>query len=286
MRKVEDLLGWLSSRGGIARTADAIAAGFTPHAMRSAVDRGSVERVRRSWLAVPGCAPDLRRAAAAGGRLTCLTQARRLGLWTPEHAELHLAVASTASRIAADGVRLHWSQGPSPVGVGVLEDPIVNVLSHVARCVAVDEALPVWESAIRRKLVAAEVLERVEWKSTPARRLADMASTQSDSGIETRFLLLMRSIGVAVRQQVWIDGHPVDGLIGECLAVQLDGFEHHRAKDRRRDLRADARLVLRGYSVLRFDYVQVMFQPDSVIAIISAAIAQGQHRRHGGRRRA
>ncbi len=88
----------------------------------------------------------------------------------------------------------------------------------------------------------------------------------------------MRSIGVAVRQQVWIDGHPIDGLIGAHLAVQLDGFAHHQAEDRRRDLHADARLVLRGYTVLRFDYVQVLMTPEHVIAVISAALAQGLHR--------
>jgi hypothetical protein len=66
-----------------------------------------------------------------------------------------------------------------------------------------------------------------------------------------------------------IDGHPVDGLIGEHLVVQIDGFSHHRAEQRRRDLRAGARLVLRGYTVLRFDYVQVLLAPDEVIGTIS-----------------
>ena len=59
--------------------------------------------------------------------------------------------------------------------------------------------------------------------------------------------------------------------------VQLDGFAHHRGADRRRDLRADARLVLRGYTVLRFDFVQVLFHPDEVVATIALAMAQGLH---------
>ncbi|WP_235566915.1 endonuclease domain-containing protein [Microbacterium sp. Root180] len=88
---------------------------------------------------------------------------------------------------------------------------------------------------------------------------------------------LMHGIGVKVRQQVWIDGHPVDGLIGERLVVQVDGFEHHRAADRRRDIAADARLMLRGFHVLRFDYVQILFHPEQVISVIQTAIAQRRH---------
>lgn len=56
------------------------------------------------------------------------------------------------------------------------------------------------------------------------------------------------------------------------------GFAHHRAADRRRDLRHDAELALRGYTVLRFDYFQVLFAADDVIAAVSTAIAQGLHR--------
>ena len=106
-----------------------------------------------------------------------------------------------------------------------------------------------------------------------------MASVLSDSGVESHFTDLMRSVGVQVRQQVWIDGHPLDGLIGRALAIQLDGFAHHSsAKDRRRDLRADARLTLLGYTVIRFDYQQVLFDRSHVIDTVLTAIAQGLDR--------
>jgi len=99
-----------------------------------------------------------------------------------------------------------------------------------------------------------------------------------DSGVETEFLLLMKAIGIGVRQQVWIDRRPVDALIGEKLVVQLDGFEHHSsAPARRRDIQADARLRLRGFTVLRFDYYQVFFRPELVQDLVLAAVAQGLH---------
>ena len=173
---------------------------------------------------------------------------------------------------------MHWAKAPAPTAKGALCDGIVNILFHVARCVPPKDALAVWESALRQRRTDAATLARVEWRSESARRLSASASVLSDSGVETRFLLLMRSIGVAVRQQVRLLGHPVDGLIGELLVVQLDGFAHHQAADRRRDLRHDAELVLRGYTVLRFDYYQVLFAPHEVLQAISTAIAQGLHR--------
>ena len=104
-----------------------------------------------------------------------------------------------------------------------------------------------------------------------------MASLLSDSGLETLFIARLRGLPLRVRQQVRIDGHPVDALIGERLVVQLDGFAHHRADERRRDLRADARLALRGYTVLRFDYQQVLFDWPFVEGAVLTAVAQGLH---------
>lgn len=117
----------------------------------------------------------------------------------------------------------------------------------------------------------------VRWGSARARAYATAAGHISDSGLETHFRELMASIGVAIRQQVWIDGHPVDALIGDSLVVQIDGFAYHRSADRRRDLRQDARLILRGYTVLRFDYVQVLFEPEYVIETVRTAMAQHRH---------
>ena len=164
-----------------------------------------------------------------------------------------------------------------PVSRYATSDPVVNVLAPVAECQAQRDALAVWESALRAGAVDRGVLEGVRWRRAVARRFASTASSLSDSGLETRFVLLMRSLGITVRQQVWIDGHPIDGVVRGRLLVQLDGFEHHRAADRRRDLRADARLALRGYTVLRFDRYQVLFSPDEVVDSVTTAIAQGLH---------
>ena len=212
------------------------------------------------------------------GRVTCVTAAEGLGLWVPRSELIHVWVPSTASRVGGSGVRLHRAAPPVPIARTDPDEPVLNVLFHTARCLPHVDALAVWESALRLRKVDADIVRAVRWRSTRASRFARVATQLSDSGLETHFRELMLSIGVRVRQQVWIDGHPVDGLIGECLAVQIDGFAFHQSPaDRRRDLRQDARLVLRGYTVLRFDYMQILFDPQDVIETIRAALAQGRH---------
>ena len=276
---------WMRQHHDVAHSSAVRNAGYGIQEVRTAIDAGTITRVRRSWLVGRACSAERRQAARAGGRISCLTAARELGLWTPESTHTHIAVAGTASRIGNPHLTVHWARGPIAVPSRSAEEPVLNVLFHTARCQEPERAALVWESALRTGLLSAAEIERVAWHSDRAQRLADVASSLSDSGLETRFLWIMREIGVVVRQQVWIDGHPVDALIGERLVVQSDGFAHHStAKDRRRDIRADARLVLLGYTVLRFDYQQLLFDPAGVQSTIRMAMAQGLHVRETRKR--
>ncbi|WP_137846049.1 DUF559 domain-containing protein [Microbacterium sp. 2FI] len=279
----DELIVWLKKRHGVAHSSDARAAGFTVYDIAGAVEGGQLQRIRRSWLVTPDCDERRRAAARVSGRVTCVSSAALRGLWLPDSASdarTHVAVPGNASRFSSDGLHLHWGAGPAPVGRNENEDAVVNVLFHIAQCLPQRDALAVWESAIRRRTVDGGMLTRVAWRSSQAAALASVASSLSDSGLESFFVDGMRRAGITAQQQVWIDGHPVDGLIGASLAVQIDGFAHHSsAADRRRDLRADARLVALGYVVLRFDYYQILFQWDQVLDTIRLAIAQGADRR-------
>ncbi|MFD5224683.1 DUF559 domain-containing protein [Microbacterium sp. NPDC058342] len=269
---------WMRDHAGIAHSRDLRAEGYSPHEIRKAVDAGHLQRVRRSWLLTAQCTPDRRAAAEISGRVTCVTAAQRLGLCAADADDIHLAVPPTSSRIAAPGRKLHWGTGPVPVVRFTVDEPLLNMLYHVARCLEPAAAVAVWESALRKRLVTLAQLRRTEWHSSAARTVLERAGAHSDSILETRFLAIMRSCGVQVRQQMLIDGHPVDALIGESLVVQLDGFEFHsNPRDRRKDLRQDTRLALLGYTVLRFDYQQVTFDQEYVQQTILNAIAQGLH---------
>lgn len=158
----------LHRHDGIAHTSEIYAAGFSKQAVAVAVVRGML-RVRRSWIALPGSDPHLLAAIRAGGRLTCISKARRLGLWVPEgDDDVHIVAPPRSGTMRAQGVHVHWSNGPAPVNPRAVSDPLLNVLHHTARCLDAAAALAVWESALNR----------------------------------------MRDIGVSGRQQVWVDGHP------------------------------------------------------------------------------
>ena len=279
MPRTKPLLDWLSARDNVAHTAQARAAGFSKYDMAVAASAGLIRRVRRSWIAAPSADHRAVAAVAVGGRLTCLSVASRHGLWVPAHDEVHVALPRNTARFDSEGLRAHWRRTPMPTAQHAVAEPLINALLHVAECVPRVDALAVWESALRKTPLTSDMLGRVQWRSSRARELAAAASVLSDSGLETHVIHGIRRMGVACRQQVVLDGRPVDVLIGERLVVQLDGFAHHgEAAQRRRDIRGDAQLVLRGYTVLRFDYQQVLFDWPYVEATIAAAIAQGLHR--------
>lgn len=272
------LLTWMEKRHGVAHSSEVRTAGYSDWTVRAAIEEGTLARVRRSWLISADCSPQRRAAAQAGGRITCVTAAREKGLWVPDAEKTHVAVAPTASRNARDGLQVHWAQGPLPVARFSAEEPLLNVLFHVARCLETTEAAAVWESALRAGSLTLAQLRRTRWGALRPAQVLEMVGALSDSGVETTFVRIALACGVEVRQQVIIDGHRVDALIGERLVVQLDGFEFHsEAKARRRDLRQDAALTLRGYTVLRFDYQQVMFDARYVMETLMNAIAQGLH---------
>jgi very-short-patch-repair endonuclease len=83
---------------------------------------------------------------------------------------------------------------------------------------------------------------------------------------------------VRVRQQVVLAGRPVDMLVGDRLVLQIDGYEHHSSSAQRaKDIAHDAELRLRGYTVLRFSYGQIVHDWVAVERRITRALAAGLH---------
>lgn len=268
---------WVTSGGGIRHVDDALRAGFTRYAIRAAIVSGEVRRVRR-WLATHQALPRLIHAASVSGRLACITAATHHGLWTLDDGRVHLAVPHSASRFDAAGAVVHWNTGPVAPHRYELVESVINALVHIADCLPLDHALATWESAIRGGAVAPEVLGRLPLRSAAAKSARDGATLLSDSGIETIPRARLQRAGIAVRQQVIIDGHPVDGLIGERLVYQIDGYEFHQTPERRRrDIAQDRRLMLMGYTVFRYDYKQILFEWDLVEAELRHAVAVGLH---------
>ena len=271
---------FIAARGGIVHRHDLRDAGFGPRALRAAVHTGGVRLLRRTWFATAGAPSDLVAAAQAGGRLSCVSFARRRGWWMPEALPdgIHLHRSPNAAAPPTSAV-VHWNAPLAPVSRRALCASVEDALAHIAACLPREDAMVLWESASRKEGLSPDALRRIAWTSIAARECAEETTGLSDSGLETLFVVRLSAWGVRMRQQAVIAGRPVDVLIGDRLVVQLDGFEYHsKPADRRRDMEHDAELVLRGYVVLRFSYSQVLHDWPAVERAVSRAIAAGAHR--------
>jgi very-short-patch-repair endonuclease len=268
------------AQGGIVRSARLIEAGTPKWAVADAVMLGLLVRVRRIWVATADADADLVAAARAGVVLTCVTAAKRRGLWVLDADEPHVGAPSHAGSARMTGATVHWNHPVVPRPPAVLEDPIENVLTLVALCQPRESALAVWESALRRQLVDPRMLERMPLPAV-ARDLLASASPWSDSGLETFVVPRLLWLRLPLRRQIWIAGHRVDLLIGDRLVLQIDG-SHHVGAQREQDIAHDAALRLLGYHVIRVGYWQVLNHWHEVQDLIMRAVAQGLHRAGAG----
>ena len=267
------------ARGGIVRSARLIADGVKGHLIEKAVDGGTLVRIRRRWVALRDADPSLVAAARGGVVLSCVTQAVRLGLWVLDDGGggPHFAARPHAGRVATPaGTTLHWAEPLIARSPDSLEDPIENVLAVVAFCQPRDSALAIVESALRKGEVDALALRRLPL-SARARDLLDIAQPFSDSGLETFVVPRLRWMKLRIVAQAWIAGHRVDFLIGQRLALQIDGG-HHVGAQRTSDIAHDAQLMLLGYHVIRVGFHQVVNDWPSVQDLVMRAVAQGLHR--------
>ncbi|GEB94698.1 hypothetical protein GCM10009724_02300 [Microbacterium lacticum] len=252
-------------------------AGASRHTIATARECGTLVRVTRGWVALPGADDLLVGAARRGVVLTCVTQAARLGLWVlASGPRPHVGASPHAGRAPTQEAVVHRHRPLVPRHPDHLVDPVENVLLTVAHCQPFEAGLAVWESALRQGLVSALTMRRLALPSC-ARRLLDAADVWSDSGLETLVLPRLRWMRLPLRRQVWIAGHRVDLLIGDRLVLQIDGA-HHTGAQRDEDIAHDATLTLMGYHVIRVSYRHVVDDWASVQDTIMRAVAQGLHR--------
>lgn len=261
--------------GGVARTRTLLERGLSKHRIARAVAHGELIRIRRGWVAVSDADPQLVFAARHGLVLSCVTQARRLGIWARDRDPMHFAVPRPGAELRPPGATLHYHRPIIPREPFGLIDPVVNVLWLIARCQPHEDAVAAWDSAMNRRLVDRAMLECLALDGPAKRVLAD-ADPFADSGLETYVRLRLQRYRLRVVWQPWIHGHHVDFLIGERLVLQIDGRDHV-GEQRARDNQHDSLLRRRGYTVIRVDYHDVMYDWPRVQAEILEAIGQGLH---------
>jgi len=265
-----DLQQEVRRRGGLAATHELLAAGASANLLTAAVRRGVLVRIRQGHYGLPGADPILESAARVGGRATCITAARFLGLWVESSPKLHVRVDPHDSRLRrpddarrrlaehpAD-TRVHWR--PSHGGTRQLLAPF-EVLTDLIECLPAERVVAAADSAIRFGLVT-----RRQWRDHVTDlppNLRDRllrVDPRSESFLESIVRFRLIELGLAPRLQVQVgDVGRVDMIIGDRLIIELDGWEFHRSREAfEEDRRRDAELTRLGYRVLHFTYAAVM----------------------------
>jgi very-short-patch-repair endonuclease len=243
--------------------------GITDRQIAAAVAEGTLTRVRRGLFADALVPVDLRTALAAGGRLACASELRRLGVWVLDD-RIHVHFEQSPARLR-HGVR-HWRQLIDPPGIGSVSP--LDAAFEALECLERRAALAALDSALHLGIVTA--LQVADLPLTRrARRIAELADGRAESGLESLARLLAIDLGLTTRSQVEFDGiGRVDLVVQGAIVIEADGDEFHsNAVARRRDRRRDAQLAAIGRPVLRFGYEQLVGRPGEVARAIIRTVA-------------
>jgi very-short-patch-repair endonuclease len=155
----------------------------------------------------------------------------------------------------------------------------------VMRCAArmpFDEALAIADSALRHQDVGRrELLRRAESMPDRYRSRCVRVAEHADGRAANPFESVLRAIainvtGLQVEPQVWVDGIGRPDLLDRerRLVIEADSFEFH---GRRKALKGDCErynaFVTAGWTVIRFSWEHVMFEPEYVRTVLAAAVA-------------
>lgn len=280
----------IRAHGGLAATWQLHAAGVGRGALRAALQRREIVRVRQGWYAEAHAHDRAQRAARVGGRITCSSALELYGYWVVADRLLHVAVrrdrtqlrssSDPRKRLTTDrSVRVHWSE-PSDGNLFVTGP--VGALLHYARCSSPELFAAAAESVIHQSPHLEPDVRALASALAPQHRLALTAvDGVCESGTETLFRARIgEHLAMPLRCQVPVSGvGDVDFVIGERLVVEVDGRRFHdTASQFERDRQRDAALSEQGFRVLRFSYRQVMSAWPTVERAVLAAVARGDAR--------
>jgi very-short-patch-repair endonuclease len=258
--------------GGVVSRGALLDAGATRAAIHVAVRSGRLRPIRRGWYAIDGADPKVVRAVSAGGSLGCASALQFHGVWMREVRGVHIAFAH-GSHGDPTGVVAHWVRTRRVHGVV----DVLEAFRQFAACGTPVDVVIAADSALNRGLLTHAEVAAVLGRTTRGRRLLSRIDARAESGIETLVRLMLRSHHVKLVSQVEIEGvGRVDFVVGESLAVEVDGWEWH-ADRFEQDRARDAALVALGYTVIRFSYRRVMYDLSGVERQLMHLVRRGVH---------
>ena len=266
-----DPVDYLTQLGGVARTGQLLAAGFsrTEIARLAAV----VRQPRRGVLVLPDCRPELEAAIRHNARVTCASAAGHYGLWLRDPpAQHHLACnhGHGAGFVRHRTVRF---DGHPTLPLAAVEDVVLHAMS----CLALPASAAIATSAMRLHGVPLELLKAqlTADRSGQVRKALHQLDLRAESIVEVDTQYLFRTHGIGYDAQVYLPGiGRVDFLIEGFLILEVDGFAFHSSREAmRRDLGRNNASTLRGFAVLHYMPEHIWFEPERVLAEIREVLA-------------
>jgi hypothetical protein len=278
--------------GWFLRRRDLLALGHSDTALRRALARKRIFRVRHGWYSVPAAPAAGVRAVRVGGRLTGLPALEAYGIPVPRSQVLHVAVPANACRLRrpgdrrarlteVDGIALSWNDrarrehaSPWRVPMG---DALLAVLEHEPRDIAVACA-----SAIMRRRRWSRARIAAVFDRAPARAACWLAlvSPLDDSHGETFVRLWLADAGIPTTSQPYVAGvGHLDFRLSPNVYLEVDGAQHdpswtgESASSYESDHDRDAIVAADGGTTLRFTYRQLYGNWAGCLAAIERSIA-------------
>jgi very-short-patch-repair endonuclease len=283
---------WALARAqhGVVSRRQLLDAGLSAQGIKRRLANGRLHAVRRGVYAVGR--PEISQrgqwmaAVLAGGSGAVLSHSSAASLWgiAPSPTPLiHLTVPAISRRRVA-GTRLHRRDlRPSEItakdGIPVTAPSLVLIDIAAAQPNQLEAAI---NSADKGDLIGPAALER-EVAASPTRPgratllafLSRATFRLTDSGLERRFLRLLRAAGLPTPlTQQMLCGFRVDFHWPDlCLVVETDGLRYHRTPAQQaRDQRRDRTLRAAGLTVHRFTHAEVRYEPAYVAEVLRATI--------------
>lgn len=264
------------------RTKDLLLDGHSRRQIEKMVSARQLIKLRKGVYASLDTPEDCLIAVQSRGKLTCISELRRLGIFAFYDGGVHIQQDPSHTLVesrrgnAAKSRRRHWvslRRQPHPRAMTV--DPL-DALGHSARCQEPRMFLASVDSALRQRLIHPDDVEDL-FSSLPLRLryLHPLINPNAESGPESLMRLILLRLRVPFELQVLITGvGRVDFLVGGRLIVECDSRAFHemgqqQQEDRRRDLAAAAQ----GLHTFRVMATTLLEHPTQVESSLRALLA-------------
>ncbi|TDO54528.1 very-short-patch-repair endonuclease [Kribbella sp. VKM Ac-2527] len=270
----------LSRHGGSATFAELRTVVPARH-IRAALVAGQIRRVAKGVYALPEAPAALTAARSHGGVVSHLSAAQHWKIniiSTPTLPHVTLP-PGRVRRSAGLPCTLHWAEAPS---IGDVTTPVRTVLDCI-RTLPLSDALAVTDSALHQSIVDPDELfaAAADLRGPHRKRIQQvvaLADGRAESVLESALRAILIEADIeGFEPQVVVQDSGFSARLDLAhrqlrIDLEADGFEHHSTRTALvRDCRRQVNLSIRGWTVLRFSWEDIMYSPEWVVEAVALA---------------